>query len=210
MIIDKNFVYVHIPKTGGTWMRQALRLLPSFEHEYAGHRISIPVEHLHKPVFTIVRNPWDLYVSSYTHFHYNFTKKIHEFGTKNKLTESKKFLIERFGGSFADMLQHIDFYKDYMSRNYESLHDKYNVLKYENGLASELIKFLDEHQVALSQPIRIRIEQLQNSRFNSHQQHRKGSYYTKELEKLVAHNDCSVIALWGYSCPPELKAPPSD
>ncbi len=207
MIIDKNFVYNHIPKTGGTWMRNMLRLLPSFEHEYAGHRLSIPVEHRHKPVFTLVRNPWDLYVSSYTPFHHNFTRKINEFDPKTPLNESKKFLIDRFGGSFYDMMQHIDFFQDFMSRNYQGLDCVYRVLKYEKGLASELLGFLEEYQVAVPASVRTRIEQLKDSRFNSHQQHRKGGYYSEELEKLVANNDSYVIDLWDYRCPAELKAP---
>lgn len=205
MIIDKNFVFIHIPKTGGTWMRQALRLLPTFEHEYAGHRLNIPIEHRHKPVFTLVRNPWDLYVSSYTHFHHNFTKKIHEFDPKGKNSESRKFLTERFGGSFGDMLRHIESYQDFMSRNYERLDGSYRVLKYENGLASELLSFLNEHQIKFSAPVLSRIEQMQNSRFNAHQQHRKGTYYDQELEALVAKNDGFVIDFWQYSCPQELK-----
>lgn len=206
MIIDKNFVFIHIPKTGGTWMRQALRLLPTFEHEYAGHRLKIPIEHQHKPVFTLVRNPWDLYVSSYTHFHHNFTKKINEFDPKNRHTESKKFLSERFGGSFSDMLHHIDFYQDFMSRSYEHLDGGYRVLRYEKGLASELFSFLEELKVPISAPTRTRIEQLANSRFNSHQQHRKpGGYYDEVLEAIVAKNDGFVIDFWQYSCPPELK-----
>lgn len=206
MIIDKNFVYLHIPKTGGTWMRQALRLLPTFEHEYQGHRVNVPPEHSHKPVFTLVRNPWDLYVSTYTHFHHNFTKRINEFDPRARRTEAQQFLAQRFGGTFETMLRHIEKYGDFLSRNYERLTDEH-VLQYEKGLATELFRFLDEHQFPVPSVTRARIEQLQNSRFNSHKQHRQGTYYTPELEELVARNDGYVVDFWVYRCPPELKTP---
>jgi hypothetical protein len=204
MIIDKNFVYLHIPKTGGTWMRHALRLLPTFEQEYAGHRIEVPHGHRHKPVFILVRNPWDIYVSAYTHFHHNFTKKINEFDPKARRSEVQQFLAQRFGGSFEAMLWHIESHGDFMSRNYERLNDEH-VLQYEKGLASELFRFLEQLNVSVPEQIKKRIELMQGSRFNAHQHLRKGAYYTDSLEQLVATRDGYVVDFWRYSCPTELK-----
>lgn len=76
MYITDGFVFLHLPKTGGTWMRHAFDAAdmkwthhPSFNtiHLPAGY---IPPEHEHKPAFVLVRNPWDWWVS-----HFNYTRQ---------------------------------------------------------------------------------------------------------------------------------------
>jgi hypothetical protein len=203
MIIDQNFVFIHIPKTGGTWMRHALRRLPTFIHEYAGHVLDVPAEHLHKPTMLVVRNPWDLYVSTYTHFHHNFTKKINEFDPRLKNTPQAAFMEQRFGGSFENMMRHLE-PREFMSKSFPF--DRMPVvLKYEKGLANELFTYLNYLEVPIPGPTQDKIRELQNSRFNAHQQYRTGTYYTKELEELVAENDSFLIDIWDYRCPDELK-----
>lgn len=105
MIITDKFVFIHMPKTGGTFVTSILRKI----HEARGDRIEerradqkpksrfslrewfnprqtvlllnnrqgasdwnqhgttgqIPPEHLHKPILTVLRNPYDRYVSQY-------------------------------------------------------------------------------------------------------------------------------------------------
>lgn len=92
MIFTDRFVYVHQPKTGGTFvtavlfrlhelrwtrwthLRSAFRVNLVHRNKYGtlvynnhkhGGRGAIPPEQRHKPVLATVRNPYDLYVSQY-------------------------------------------------------------------------------------------------------------------------------------------------
>lgn len=71
MLITTRFVFVHIPKTGGDFIRRiCLRHLPAdsiVAHGIAKHGpdVEIPEEHRGLPRFALVRNPWDWHVSWY-------------------------------------------------------------------------------------------------------------------------------------------------
>ena len=79
MIITDKFVYVHHPKTGGTFVNSVLRQLYKVENnvprerrygEFAWRRKhrpcrKIPEEHRGKLVLATVRNPYDWWVSAY-------------------------------------------------------------------------------------------------------------------------------------------------
>ena len=79
MIITDDFVYIHQPKTGGTFVTDVLERLYQGAPGRAGrggtflntHKhgtcSDIPAAHLGKPILTTVRNPYDRYVSQY-HF----------------------------------------------------------------------------------------------------------------------------------------------
>jgi hypothetical protein len=73
MLITKHFVFVHLQKTGGNFVKAVCEqhlppdwLVPNDldDHTSFGR---IPPEHSHLPVFSVIRNPWDWYVSWY-HF----------------------------------------------------------------------------------------------------------------------------------------------
>jgi hypothetical protein len=59
MIQTKNATYLHIPKTGGTWVRHVLRPIALVELHH-----QLPVSRSEN-VFAFVRNPWAWYVCSY-------------------------------------------------------------------------------------------------------------------------------------------------
>jgi len=64
VIITNNSVYLHIHKTGGTWVRHVLEPITI---EDRGHRLpNKKVEH----IFAFVRNPWAWYVCSYNSLMY--------------------------------------------------------------------------------------------------------------------------------------------
>jgi hypothetical protein len=72
MIIADDFVFLHPPKTGGSFVTEVLTDVYARQH---GRRIvnldkhgdieSVPREHRSKPQVTIVRNPFDYYSSTY-------------------------------------------------------------------------------------------------------------------------------------------------
>ncbi len=67
MLVTDKFVFVHLPKTGGTFVSEVIRkFFPSVED--VGHHLPrelLPREHSHLPVLGTIRNPWDFYVSFY-------------------------------------------------------------------------------------------------------------------------------------------------
>ena len=68
MIITPDFVFVHYPKTGGTFVTEMLSRLYGdqlFNTHKHGTCSDIPEEHQGKPLLSTVRNPYDRYVSQY-------------------------------------------------------------------------------------------------------------------------------------------------
>jgi hypothetical protein len=69
MIVTDKFVFVHLPRSGGTFVSDIIwRFFPS-SHEVGYHlpRTLLPREYSHLPVLGAVRNPWEFYVSWYHH-----------------------------------------------------------------------------------------------------------------------------------------------
>jgi hypothetical protein len=71
VLITDRFVFVHVPKTGGDFIRRiCLRHLPAeaiVAHQVAKHGpdTEIPAAYAALPRFALVRNPWDWHVSWY-------------------------------------------------------------------------------------------------------------------------------------------------
>lgn len=73
MIVTDKFVFVHLPRTGGTFVSEVIgRFFPS-AHEIGYHlpRVLLPKEYSHLPMLGTVRNPWEFYASWYHHQHSN-------------------------------------------------------------------------------------------------------------------------------------------
>ena len=67
MIVSSRFVFLHLHKSGGTFVNECLmRHLPDARHiGYHLPRSMIPSESTQLPVLGFVRNPWSYYVSWY-------------------------------------------------------------------------------------------------------------------------------------------------
>jgi hypothetical protein len=66
MIVTKNAVYLHIPKTAGMWFR---RVMEPITVSYESH--GVPQGNIVRPhTYTLVRNPWSWYVSMYNFLKY--------------------------------------------------------------------------------------------------------------------------------------------
>lgn len=69
MIVTDKFVFIHFPRTGGTFITDMItKFFPSARE--IGYHLPIsllPKEYSHLPVLGAVRNPWEFYVSWYYH-----------------------------------------------------------------------------------------------------------------------------------------------
>jgi hypothetical protein len=69
MIVTDKFVFVHLPRSGGTFTSEVIKRFFPSAHEIGYHlsRELLPTEYSHLPVLGAVRNPWEFYVSWYHH-----------------------------------------------------------------------------------------------------------------------------------------------
>jgi len=73
MIVTDKFVFVHLLRSGGTFVSEVIRKFFPSAREIGYHlpRVALPTEYSHLPVLGTVRNPWEFYVSWYHHHHSN-------------------------------------------------------------------------------------------------------------------------------------------
>ena len=69
MIVTDKFVFVHLPRTGGTFISDVITTFFPSAHEIGYHlpRTLLPQQYAHLPILGAVRNPWAFYVSWFFH-----------------------------------------------------------------------------------------------------------------------------------------------
>jgi len=69
MLVTDKFVFLHLPRAGGTFVYDVVRKFFPSAREIGYHfpRELLPREYRHLPILGIVRNPWEFYVSWYEH-----------------------------------------------------------------------------------------------------------------------------------------------
>jgi hypothetical protein len=67
MIVSDKFVFVHLPRTGGTFVTEVIKKFFPSAREIGRHlpRELLPRELSHLPILGTIRNPWEFYVSLY-------------------------------------------------------------------------------------------------------------------------------------------------
>ncbi len=75
MLITPDFVFIHMPKTGGTFITEMLRLVYGARAVETGRKHAtcdeISATDRHKPILSVIRSPFERYVSQY---HYGWWK----------------------------------------------------------------------------------------------------------------------------------------
>jgi hypothetical protein len=69
VIATDKFVFVHLPRTGGTFISELLKKYFPSAQEIGYHfpRALIPEKYSHLPILGGIRNPWEFYASWYHH-----------------------------------------------------------------------------------------------------------------------------------------------
>ncbi len=69
MLITDKFVFLHLPRAGGTFVYDVVRKFFPSAREIGYHfpRELLPAEYSNLPILGVIRNPWEFYVSWYEH-----------------------------------------------------------------------------------------------------------------------------------------------
>lgn len=197
MYLTRHFVFVHVPRTGGNFVRVLLE-----QHAPADWQLQhgpdhatvfdIPASHQHLPRLAIVRNPYAWYVSWF-----HFQQK----------TRDDFYLEISEGGrlGFADSLRNALRRRDALARGEgpftqtirEMLgHDVASVRigKFEQ-LRAELLRLFGE-VVTVPEPLARAIGEVPVQNASQHEHWSR--YYDDELRQLIAVKDADALRFFGY------------
>jgi len=202
VIVTPYFAFVHVPKTGGMWVKSVIP--PEWEVERLRtheRRANIPERYAHLPVLAFVRNPWDWYVSLYSH-------RLHrEWGPRHQVlfsngTSFEAFLrtaltSDRFPMTGARRIadEGIDYYTVVFG----------NLTRPQKGvwfgrferLRDDFLRFLETSGAPVGEELRAKVLEAPPENTSEHRAYR--SYYTDELRELVAERSRTMIEQFGYS-----------
>jgi hypothetical protein len=207
VLVTDSFVFVHIPKTAGTFIKTVIRAhLPVVEQRARTHTpySSLPSQWSHLPGFYVVRNPWDWYVSWF-HWTMELGRRREERGKglrpgsdkqvvwENLLrsghTDFKEAVYRACTGDFdhplAPMIRRegIDFYSAHVKTIAGAALDRpdFTALKFEQ-LKRPLLRFLRAH-TDVSPALAAAVHHDPPQRPSEHGDYR--DYYDDELRALV-------------------------
>jgi len=78
MLVTDQFVFLHLPRAGGTFIYEVVKKFFPSAKEIGYHlpRALLPKKYSHLPLLGTVRNPWEFYVSWYQHQYSNVTYSL--------------------------------------------------------------------------------------------------------------------------------------
>jgi hypothetical protein len=219
MLVASRLVFVHIPRTGGAFIKQVLG--DHLEADSGAPKLpthasygELPAEFRDRLAFCVVRNPWDWYVSWYRHSVSQGSRMAElEPGDPKRLNwrdlfgggrrpfkETVTRMCEgRLEHEFAESARRrdVDLYSEYV-RVLAGRAIKQGRL--EAGRFEELIPFLVDfldRQRLLTESLREAIERTRPVNASEHGPYR--DYYDPELADLVAHKARWLTARFGYA-----------
>jgi hypothetical protein len=219
MLVASQLVFVHIPRTGGRFIRTVLR-----EHleldvkapRFPGHASydELPIEFRDRPAFCVVRNPWDWYVSWY-HYVMKTGPRLATLDPDNPKRTTWQTAFRGGRSSFDETvtracegrLEH-PFAKAMRRRDIDLYSEHVRVLagraikrgQLEAGRFEELIPFLVaflDRRGLLTESVREAIEQSPPTNAAPHGPYR--DYYDEDLRELVAHKARWLTERFGYA-----------
>lgn len=228
MIVTDKFVFVHLPRTGGTFITDVINTFFPSAREIGYHlpRTLLPTQYAHLPILGAVRNPWAFYVSWFFHVwprdaNTPLISWITEAGKNGFIESTRNALnlgvdIKRLDSLIELLPDHVD----YNTRNIPNITKEamrkargsgmgYYTFRFNHffGCADDVFicktETLRSDLLNFFETIGVLTEQLrdyvQNSeKLNTAEHHHYSGYYTPDLADLVAIRDRPLIERFGY------------
>jgi hypothetical protein len=219
VLVASELVFVHVPRTGGVFIRGVLRdhlkldpKAPRLSTHAAYHEL--PIEYRDRPGFCVVRNPWDWYVSWYHHV-MGQGARLASLDPGNPKRTNWQTLFSGGRSSFKEAvtsacegrLEH-PFAKSARRRDCDLYSEYVRVLvgraikrgRLEAGRFEELTPFLVDYLGRgglLTDSLREAVEDSPPANATEHGAYR--DYYDDELRELVAHKARRLTERFGYA-----------
>jgi hypothetical protein len=219
LLITRYFLFLHLPKTGGSFVAQVCHRhlprewrIPNDLHPHAAYA-EVKERYSHLPMLCFVRNPWDWYVSWYFYLTQHppddpqtlddmpMWVNAFERGKSDFRTVVRRALTgERFGNRLtSDLMRErgIDHYSALYRIKVGDGVDQRKVEpgRYEN-LIEDLLSFLARHRVPVSAEFEKQIRSHPPVRASRRGDYR--DYYDDELRDLVREKAHEIIERYGY------------
>jgi hypothetical protein len=204
MILSKHFVFIHFPKTGGSFVRKLCSdyapdswEIRTIEAHPTIHEI--PPTHQSRPVMGMVRNPFDWYVSWYTYLKTRgdnaFFNRASECGRKS----FKDTMLSIFSMDLGELLGTECAYAGssygcYLNYTFGNNLEKLRIGRFEN-LRMDLLEMLKDI-VALPEELEYHL--LKHPRIDESDRRHYREYYDNQLRDLVLERDEVVLKDFGY------------
>jgi hypothetical protein len=229
MLVTDKFVFLHLPRAGGTFVYDVVRKFFPSAREIGYHfpRELLPPEYSHLPILGVVRNPWEFYVSWYEHVRPRNTASImfswlSDNGALDFVETTRNALNLGTNNERLDVLidmlpEHVDY-----SRRYNPNITKDSMLKVRStGVGYYTFRFnqifgnpddvffcrlesLRQDLVAFLDGVGVATDELREyvlglDKKNTSEHANESTYYTPELAELVRIRDHELIERFGFT-----------
>ncbi|MDH5649356.1 MAG: hypothetical protein OEY67_06835 [Gammaproteobacteria bacterium] len=214
MFLCKHFVYLHLPKTGGTFLHDVLTahspetwdIQPVPGH---GSVRDIPERYSDLPVIGFIRNPWDYYVSWYTYLMHNTETTPSEMDPQNLFQQASCGGSNDFRTTLLNIMDKDNLRKSdtgaltaYASWTFgidsDAELDNNNIkIGQTENLREDMIGILED--LAISMPNSLKDSLLHDPPKNAMDRPPYQEFYDEETKSLVEYKDRFIIQRFGYS-----------
>lgn len=208
MILSRYFVFIHFPKTGGTFVESLLKAHAPSDWDILDAKaigiqgrsdpnhptiLDIPAEYQKLPIFGFVRNPWDWYVSWYGEVKKDGKNKIFNEASDHGKKGFKETLFSLYN---MDVVKREKFgiYSWYFHESYGRDLNMIQFGRFEH-LRQDLIAFLKSIK-DFGKPLAEAI--WNHPPLNVSQRKSYTEYYDNALRGLIASKDQQLIEHFGY------------
>ena len=228
MIVTEKFAFVHLPRSGGTFVSEVIRKFFPTAQEIGYHlpRALLPKKYSHLPILGAVRNPWAFYVSWYFHVWPRDAKSTLISWVTDDGTQGFEGSIRNALNLGADdarldrLIQALPDHVNYQKRNIPNITQEALLKVRGSGIGYYTFRFnhlfgsgddvficktetLRQDLVRFFHKIDALTEELQayilnSKKINTAEHMHYSKYYPPELANLVSIRDRSIIDRFGY------------
>lgn len=229
MIVTDKFAFVHLPRSGGTFVSALIRKFFPSAREIGYHlpRSLLPAEYSHLPILGAIRNPWEFYVSWYYHvWPRDAATPLISWMTENGTVGFEGTIRNALNlGSNNErldvLIEMLPDQVDYQKKNIPNITKEamrrirgtgigYYTFRFnhlfgdEKGVFFCRVETLREDLIRFFEQIRVLTDELRehilySEKINSAEHLHYSSYYSSELAELVSLRDRSLIEKFGYT-----------